>query len=180
MILKHLKKLTDSSDPSKQGNFSYSLLITNNSKKIVIFVALISFFIYAINMDKKPTSTTISVGTNKIYAQIADSENKRSMGLSFTKELGQNAGMLFVFDEIGVKNFWMRDMNFDLDIIWLDENKTVTGFFENVSKDSYNRQYPQYSKIYHSPVDTKYVLEVATGTIENFKIKVGDILQFDY
>lgn len=180
MILKKIRQFTESGDPNKSGSFSFKLLIKNNTKKILIFLALIAFFIYVINMDKKPSSTTITVGTNKIYAQIADSEVKRSMGLSFTRELGQNAGMLFVFDEIGVKNFWMRDMNFDIDIVWLDENKTVTGFFENVSRDTYNKIYPQYSKIYHSPEDTRYVLEVASGTIENLKIKVGDFLQFDY
>jgi uncharacterized membrane protein (UPF0127 family) len=74
----------------------------------------------------------------------------------------------------------MKDMYFDLDIIWLDENKEVVGFFERVSKNSYNKQYPEQSRIFHSPENTRYVLEVNSGTIEKLKIKVGDKLNFKY
>lgn len=81
------------------------------------------------------------------------------MGLSYTEKIPDNAGMLFVFDEVSAKNFWMRDMLFDIDIIWLDENKQVVGFFENVKKESYSQKNPELSKIYHSPENTKYVLE---------------------
>ncbi len=149
--------------------------------KIAISVAIVLFFIYVIHfLEKKPNSTEIQAGSNTIYAQVADTNNKRSLGLSYTESIDQNAGMLFVFDEIGEKNFWMRDMLFDIDIIWLDENKQVIGFFENVSKDSYLKENQAMSKIYHSPDLTKYVLEVNAGIISKLKIKVGDILDFKY
>lgn len=155
--------------------------LKNNYKVILVLIFTIVFFIYVIHfLEKKPTSTEIKIGQNTIYAQIADTENKRSMGLSYTKELGTNAGMLFVFDTNEVKNFWMRDMNFDLDIIWIDDEKKVNGFFENVEASSYNKAKPELSKVYHSPPNTKYVLEVPAGTIENLKIKVGDVLEFKY
>jgi uncharacterized membrane protein (UPF0127 family) len=88
--------------------------------------------------------------------------------------------MLFIFEKIGTKNFWMRDMNYNIDIIWIDENKIVTGFQENADKNSYNPKHPEYSRIFRSPENTKYVLEVATDTIQNLKIKAGDILDFKY
>lgn len=163
---------------------NFMVSIKNNQslfKKIAIILALIAFFIYATKFfDKKPNSTQIGVGTSTIYAQIANSENKRSLGLSYTEKIDSNAGMLFVFDDEDARNFWMRDMLFDIDIIWLDKDKLVNGFFENVSKDSYNKKSPELSKIYHSPENTKYVLEVNAGTITNLKIKVGDKLDFKY
>jgi uncharacterized membrane protein (UPF0127 family) len=150
-------------------------------RNILIVLGLIAFFVYVIHfVQHRPAATEIKVGSTTIYAQMADTEHERSMGLSFTQKLNDNAGMLFVFDEVGPKNFWMRDMLFDLDIIWLDENKQVVGFFEKVSKNSYNQQHPELSKIFHSPDNTKYVLEVNSGTIEKIKIKTGDFLKFDY
>ena len=138
--------------------------------KILILSCLILFFIYATHyINKKPNNLEITFGSTTIYAQVADTENKRSLGLSYTQKIGENAGMLFVFPDSAIRNFWMRDMYFDLDMLWLDENKQVVGFFENVSKDSYHAKDPSLSKIYHSPDNTKYVLEVNAGTISKFE-----------
>ena len=108
----------------KNNNFLY---------KILILVALIFFFVYITNYwHRKPGTTEIQVAGSTIYAQIAATENQKSLGLSYTKQIDDNAGMLFIFSDSDVRNFWMRDMYFDLDIIWLDENKDVVGFFERV------------------------------------------------
>jgi uncharacterized membrane protein (UPF0127 family) len=167
---------------SKSNENKFVKVITENLLyKTLIIIALILFFIYASHyIQKKPNATEIKVASSTIFAQIADSENERSLGLSFTKQLDENAGMLFIFDDTSVKNFWMRDMLFDIDIIWLDENKQVVGFFENVSKDSYNKKYPDSSRVYRSPDSTKYVLEVNAGVLEKLKIKVSDKLNFNY
>lgn len=160
-----------------KSKFSFSRLY----KGIAILLAIIAFFFYITHYyHRKPAATEISVGSSTIYAQIADTENKRSLGLSYTPKIDDNAGMLFVFEDSAPRNFWMRDMYFDLDIIWLDENKQVVGFFEHVSKDTYNHKNPEESKIYHSPDNVKYVLEVNSGTIERLKIKTGDTLHFSY
>jgi uncharacterized membrane protein (UPF0127 family) len=153
----------------------------NPFQKILIIIGLIAFFVYAVNFVKhRPNLTEIKIGTSAIFAQTADTEHERSMGLSYAEKIDDNSGMLFVFDETGPKNFWMRDMLFDIDIIWLDENKQVVGFFERVSKNSYNREHPELSRIYHSPDNTKYVLEVNAGIIEKLKIKTGDTFDFKY
>lgn len=148
-------------------------------KLVFILLALISFFIYALAFHVKKTDTVyINLGQNTIRAKVADTEHLRSMGLSYTEKIDDNAGMLFIFDEVGTKNFWMRGMYFDIDIIWIDENKQVVGFFENVKKESFNQQNPELSKIYKSPDNTKYVLEVNAGVIERLKVKTGDTLNF--
>ena len=153
----------------------------NKYKVGLLVLAVVLFFIYVTHFhEKKPNATEIKIGQSTIYAQVANTEHKRSMGLSYTKQIDQNAGMLFIFDDTSTKNFWMRDMYLDIDIIWLDENKQVVGFFENVPKESYNSKNPEASKIYRSPETTKYVLEVNTGTIQKLKIKTGDTLDFKY
>lgn len=153
----------------------------NPFHNFLIVLAIVAFFVYVVHfVDRKPGSTIITVASSTIYAQVANTEHKRSMGLSFTEKLDDNAGMLFVFDDVGQKHFWMRDMYFDIDIIWLDENKQVIGFFERVSKNTYNPKNPELSKIYHSPENTRFVLEVNSGTIEKLKIKTGDVLNFKY
>lgn len=155
--------------------------LTHPFKIILIIVGCIVFGYYLKYYHSPiPNFTEVKINEATIYAQVADTENERSLGLSFTKKLEENAGMLFIFEQPGVKNFWMRDMNYNIDIIWIDENKTVTGFQENADKNSYNSKYPEYSRIYRSPTNTKYVLEVATGTIQNLNIKVGDVLDFKY
>lgn len=149
------------------------------SKIVFIVLAFLLFFFYVAAFLGKPRNfTEIKFGQNTIHAQIANTEHKRSMGLSYTEKISDNSGMLFIFNETGEKNFWMRDMYFDIDIIWLDEYKQVVGFFENVKKESYNNKNPELSKIYRSPENTKYVLEVNAGTIQKLKIKTGDILEF--
>jgi uncharacterized membrane protein (UPF0127 family) len=148
---------------------------------IILVIALGIFFFYVTHFSvKKPGTVEIQVASSTIYAQVANTENKRSLGLSYTPKIDENAGMLFVFDNQEARNFWMRDMYFDLDIIWLDENKQVVGFFERVPKESYNHEHPEKSKIYHSPDNTKYVLEVNSGTIQRLKINVGEKLEFNY
>ena len=155
--------------------------IPNKIKAATIFLITCFFLFYMVHFaDRLPNTALITIGQETIYAKIANTEHKRSMGLSYTDQIPENAGMLFIFDEVSAKNFWMRDMLFDIDIIWLDENKQVVGFFENVKKESYSQKSPELSKIYHSPENTKYVLEVNAGIIEKLKIKTGDVLEFTY
>jgi uncharacterized membrane protein (UPF0127 family) len=160
---------------------NWESLKNNIGKKVIILLLSIAFAYYiAFFHVSKPNITEIKVNDQVVFVQVADSDAERALGLSFTQELKNDAGMLFVFDVIGVKNFWMRDMNYDLDIIWIDENKKVVGFFEDVKKESYNKLHPEYSRIYKSPETTKYVLELNAGSIKNLKIKVGDSIDFHY
>ena len=154
--------------------------IPHKFKAFVTLIFAIIFLFYITHFTEKiPNTSEIKIRENTIYAKVANTEHKRSMGLSYTEKIAENAGMLFVFDEVSAKNFWMRDMLFDIDIIWLDENKQVVGFFENVKKESYSQKNPELSKIYHSPESTKYVLEINAGLIQKLKIKTGDFFEFN-
>lgn len=150
------------------------------SSKLIFILALLLLLIFSLlSISKKQEKVTLQINNHQIQVRVADTPHEHSMGLSYTKELKQNTGMLFVFDTLDKKTFWMRDMLFDIDIVWIDENKKVLGFFKNVSKESYNREIPERSDLFHSPINTKYVLELNSGDIERLGISIGDKLVFD-
>ena len=117
---------------------------------------------------------TIKVGPKILSVEVADTEAKRQKGLGSKTSLRQDDGMLFVFDQRQTRHtFWMKDMQFDLDIIWISNGKIV-----QIDKDvktepgvaDYNL------RRYSSQVPVDYVLEVSAGFSDKNSIKVGDII----
>ena len=111
--------------------------------------------------------TRVSIGGVTIFVAIADTPVSRAQGLSGTSELPKNRGMLFVFPRDGYYSFWMKDMQYDIDIIWLSESGTIVHTEERVSPDSYPESYS-------SPLPAKSVLEVPAGFVEQHKLRLGE------
>ena len=63
--------------------------------------------------------SAVQIAGQTIKVEIADTDAKRELGLSGHAPLSDTQGMLFVFDTPGIYSFWMKDMLFPLDIIWL-------------------------------------------------------------
>lgn len=80
--------------------------------------------------------------------------------------------MLFIFEDQSQHSFWMKNMRFSLDIIWIDKNKTITG----ITKNSQPCQGP--CETISCAGEAKYVLEVNAGFADKNKIKIGDELKF--
>ena len=74
---------------------------------------------------------TIMIDDKILEVQIADTKELQQ-GLSWSEKLPYNEGMLFVFDGSGTRSMWMLGMQFNLDIIWLDENYNVVAIEKNV------------------------------------------------
>ena len=143
-----------------------------------IFLALFlvgSFFIFEVlpksfEADKN-TQKEIIIGENKFIVEVADTLVSRTQGLSGRKELLENTGMLFIFDKPNKPGFWMKDMNFSIDVIWISEDRVV-GVLENLLPDnSPNRQ------LYYPQMFVDSVLEVPAGTVLNDSINVGDYVK---
>jgi uncharacterized membrane protein (UPF0127 family) len=66
-----------------------------------------------------------------IQAEVADTGEKRERGLMFRESLGQDRGMLFIFDRPDVYRFWMKNCRIALDMIWLDQNKRIVSLTSN-------------------------------------------------
>jgi uncharacterized protein len=124
----------------------------------------------------KPNQSTLSVQISfsniKIVTEIAQTAEKRELGLSYRTTLDKNAGMLFVFENPNIPFFWMKDMNFPLDIIWIKDNKVID-IDKNVPIPKENTPLNQLPKYSPSGM-VNYALEVNAGFADKNKIKVGD------
>lgn len=103
--------------------------------------------------------------------EVAETFAQRVHGLSDRKSLDPQQGMLFVFDEVDSQGIWMKDMNFSLDILWLDEQKRVVLIEKDIAPETYPR-------VYGEGVRAKYVIELLAGTVERLNIQVTDQFQF--
>jgi len=109
----------------------------------------------------------LSVNNSKIQTEIADTPAKRELGLSGRPRLLENEGLLFIFDQPDQYKFWMKDMNFPIDIIWLDENKKIVDITTNLATSTYPNSFTSLSP-------AKYVLELNAGFTAKNNIKVGN------
>lgn len=107
------------------------------------------------------------IGETSVTLDIADTDETRTRGLSGTVSMPKNHGMLFVFEENKVHGIWMKEMNFALDIIWLNEWSEVIYIERNVSPDTF-------PKVFGPTGTSKYVLEFNAGFVAKNSIKVGD------
>lgn len=107
-----------------------------------------------------------------IKAELADTLEKRQAGLMFRESLDENRGMLFVFEQEGVYSFWMKNMNFPLDLIWIGQDDKVVDVKCNALPC--NELCP--SIIVENLA--KYVLEVNAGFVRKNSIKKGDQVYF--
>lgn len=145
----------------------------------VLLVALLTVIVYSflssirIEQASAPNPQSgcgLELNTGCYQLEYADTEQERVNGLSGRDKLDQNHGLLFVFNQSSKQCIWMKDMKFNIDILWLDHDKKVTKIEENVSPDTYPTSYCQ--------GDTKYVIELNSGDVQGNGIQVGQKLVF--
>lgn len=103
----------------------------------------------------------------EFVVEIADTPKLQALGLSDRETLSRNTGMLFVFSEPDRHAFWMKDMNFSIDIVWFDDEFVVVDIEENLSPESY-------PEIFRSRVSARFALEVNAGQISLGGITIGE------
>lgn len=142
---------------------------------LVLISTIIAFiFVYysQVEIVVPRNSFYLTINNIKIDLSIADTPLKQTQGLSYQKNLEKNVGMLFIFPDKRVRNFWMKNMNFSLDIIWIDDNKIVK-IDTNLLPEG---EQPKNSYSSILPID--HVLEVNAGFCKSNKIYVGDTVQY--
>jgi len=117
---------------------------------------------------------TTSTG-EEFSVEVADTLKKRSLGLGKRTSLKKGWGMLFIFEKRKPHRFWMKDMQFPLDIIWLD-NHRIVHIIHN-AKPFNSRDEPE---IMTSPVPVNFVLEIAAGRAAKLRLKTGQRLKFKF
>jgi len=120
----------------------------------------------------------IKLDDKVLEVQIADTKELRTRGLSWNSEkLPYNEGMLFVFDGSGTRSMWMLGMQFNLDIIWFDENANVVAIEKNVPLCETTIEVVACRENGVSGDNAKYVLEVTAGFVDKFNITENSKLE---
>ncbi len=111
------------------------------------------------------------IGNQKYVLDVADTPVALEKGLGGRSSMPSNKGMLFILASSSDNCFWMKDMKFPLDMVWLDNNGKVIHTAADVKPDSYPNQYC-------SEGQPKYVVELNAGNIKCGNIRDGQAILF--
>lgn len=115
--------------------------------------------------------TSFTLGPISLQASIADTNEERAQGLSDTPYIPAGIAKFFIFESAQPWSFWMKDMNYPIDIFWVGEAGRVVHVIEFASPDSY----PETSFV--PPVPAKYVIETKAGFAQENNIAVGAVVE---
>lgn len=108
-----------------------------------------------------------------ITAEVAVTDEERQQGLMFREKINPDQGMLFVFKQEGIQSFWMKNMQFSIDILWLDKDKRIIYVEENVPP-CFSPDCPSYA----CRIPSIYVLELKAGSVAEQGLRLYDRLDF--
>lgn len=131
-----------------------------------IFIVLIIVFIKINYLDSKLPNAEINGHTFSLY--LAKIPQEQEVGLAKFNKIDKTQGMLFIFPKSDYYSFWMKNMKFPIDIIFINKNMVVD-IFQNVPYQKNNNNLPIYTT--HKKADK--VLEINSGLSKEYKIKVG-------
>ncbi len=113
----------------------------------------------------------VLVAGQKIKVDLAINQEEKNQGLSGRLSLDEGTGMLFIFENSARYAFWMKDMNFNIDIIWIGENFEIA----YIKKDAKPESFPE---AFTPNRDAKYILEVPAGFSDKYNLKESDKVEF--
>lgn len=138
-------------------------------------VAISSLFLYSrLYPPNSPdlSKAIIQIGDHRLQVDLAVTPRDQIRGLSGRKNIEDTEGMLFILPTEMVPGFWMKKMNFPIDIIWISADKKIISITKDLKPETYpNSFYP--------PQPVLYVLEVKSGWADNNQIREGAIVEID-
>lgn len=148
---------------------------------VVIFLMAGIFLISHPSENFRPENIKyVKIAGQSIRVDLALTDAAKEQGLSGRNNLKENEGMLFVFDHLDKYPFWMKDMKFPIDIIWLAPSKSGDREDMEIIYIKKNAQPNSYPETYGSEKDAQYVLEIVSGFSEKNNLKEGDKIEFMY
>jgi uncharacterized membrane protein (UPF0127 family) len=107
----------------------------------------------------------------RISVELADTDDRRALGLMFRDTLPDSQGMLFIFPGEARRSFWMKNTRIPLDIFYFDSRLSLVSVSENTPPCR-----TQICPTYPSDGPAKYVLELNAGKAEELGVESGDVL----
>ncbi len=147
---------------------------------ILTFLVLAGLVYFSYQDQQQPqesvqTQSQIIINNKTLNVDIVTTPQDQARGLGGKTDLADDYGMLFVFSDERIRQFWMKDMLVPIDIIWIQNNRIV-GYVDSVQPE------PGVSlsqlKIYSSEIPVDKVLEVRAGLRLESGWEVGSIVEF--
>jgi uncharacterized membrane protein (UPF0127 family) len=121
--------------------------------------------------DKKANQLSIiplKIKDKTLLVEVVKSSKERAKGLMYRSFLKKDTGMFFIFEKVAIYDFWMANVNFPLDIVWIDEHFNIVDIKTvQACKEKNIKNCPKYKP----KEEAKYVLEV---NAKNFPGEIGD------
>jgi uncharacterized membrane protein (UPF0127 family) len=143
-------------------------MINRNWKFLMVIIATLFILAVIIKIQNIPRKNYVEINGYKFYIELADTAEKQTQGLSNHQPIKDNEGMLFMFADSLNRNFWMKNMLFPLDIIWINGDKIVN-ISHNIPPEGESPV-----NIYSSEKPANYVLEVNAGSSKRLGIKINE------
>jgi hypothetical protein len=147
------------------GNLSTTLIISG-----VILAIGVTFLLVILPMLTKPV-TDLWLGDGIFKIDVASTNAARVQGLSGRTGLDVDHALLMIFPNESRWGIWMKDMNFPIDIVWLNKEKKVVYIVKNAPFDDQ-------TTIYSPEKPALYVVELPAGTTKAKSILVGETALF--
>ena len=117
----------------------------------------------------------VTINNQNFKVTIAASQKEKEIGLSETKSISKDQGMLFIFNQPAYYSFWMKNMKFPIDIIYIN-NDTIVTIESNAQPPKDGQKNPV---IYTPTKPADKVLEIQAGLSEKYKFKNGDKVKYE-
>lgn len=142
-------------------------------KKHLAFTVLVGGALFLVGLGLflwvyQTQRTSLMIHGQKFKTEIRDTDAERQLGLSGRESLARTDAMLFVFDGQRQRCFWMKDMKFNIDMVWVDADRKITAIEYNVSPKTYPHNFCH---------DGQYVIEFAANVAWDSGLKIGDQIQ---
>ncbi len=125
----------------------------------------------AVGSGREYAVTELRVRDRTFKLQIADSPEKQQLGLGKRESLRPDDGMVFIYTDEAQRCFWMKDMRFAIDIIWLDKQKEIVHIGPDIRPETY-------PKTFCPDKSAQYVVELSSGMAARTGLRAGQPLEF--
>jgi len=136
------------------------------------YLAILCFIFISSCKSLTSDRDVVKIKDKKLYVKIAKTNEERARGLMGVKTMPSNQGMLFIFNNKSVLNFWMKDTLIPLSIAYIDEDCVIVDIQQMQPAGKNDSNPPTYP----SKKPALYALETNINWFRNNNISVGDII----
>ena len=113
-------------------------------------------------------SVDVDFNGGSIKSALAITNNQKNKGLGGASGLSSGNGMLFVFDDPASRGIWMKDMNFAIDVVWVNSSGKIISIDKSVEPETYPVSFMQ--------DNVKFILEIPSGDADKYGLTPGQKL----